>query len=197
VRIAFVFLFVACIAAEPAREPGASDRRAADRLDDLVRQSPFVPSSGAVRGEASRGELELRGVVWDRGSLRFSIFDRGTGESTWTRIDEEGLPFRARSFDREKDTLTLEYQGRVIVLELAEPQLSETQGPIEPAGNAPPLPMNLGPGGTVNPPGQPGGLPAPATQPGNGANDSQQLQQMADEVRRRRGVGPPPEPPKN
>lgn len=191
-RILAAFLWVAGVAAEPARPPVAGDR-----LDELVRQSPFIPAGGAVRGEASRGELELRGVVWDGAALRFSIFDRGTGESTWTRIDEEGLPFRARSFDREKDTLTLEYQGRVLTLELAESQLSETQGPSEPQGQGPPLPTNVGPGGAVVPPGQPGGLPAPATQPGSGTNDSQQLQQMADEVRRRRGVGPPPEPPKN
>lgn len=182
----------ACAVAATAQEPAAV---ASDRLDELVRASPFIPAGGTVRGEASSGELELRGVVWDGATLRFSIFDRGTGESLWTRLDEEGLPFRARSFDREKDVLTLEFQGRVLALPLVEPQLAETQPGETPAGS-PPLPTN-GPGGGIGGAPQPGGPPPPAVAPGTSAHDAQQLQQMADEARRRRGVGPPPAPPKN
>lgn len=193
-RMAIAVACAAWLAAEPARNPAGV---AADLLQELVRQSPFVPAGGAAgRGDAARGELELRGVVWDGGSLRFSIFDPGTGESTWTTLDEEGLPFRARSYDREKDTLTVEYQGRVLVLPLAEAQFSESADGSPPP--APPLPTNTpGPGGPeagapVPAAGASSGAPMPA-----GAQDAQRLQQMADDMRRRRGVGPPPEPSKN
>lgn len=191
-RFTATLISVACLATARAQPPAAAG---GDPLEELVRASPFIPAGGVVRGEGASGEFELRGVVWDGATLRFSIFDRGTGESVWTRLDEEGLPFRARSFDREKELLTLEYQGRVLALPLVEPRLAETE-PAEPPAGSPPLPTN-NPGGGIGGPPQPGGAPPPANPPGTSAHDAQQLQQMADEARRRRGVGPPPTPPRN
>jgi hypothetical protein len=181
----------------------------ADPLDGLVADSPFLSPAGGMRSAAatSTGPLELRSVVFVDGAYQFSIFDQGTGESDWVRIGEGGYPFVARSFNRERDALTVEHQGRTLVLALQPAKMAS--GAAAQPQSQPPLP---GPGDATNrkgnpPPGQ--GPPHTAanasnnapTPPGaTSAAEAQRLQNLADEIRRRRGTGSQmnlPQPRKN
>lgn len=175
----------------PAAIPPAATPSATDPLEALVADSPFQLAAGGRSGAAaSTGSLELRSVVLVDGAYQFSIFDQGTGESSWVKINERGHPFVPRSFDRERDSLTVEHQGRTIVLALQPARMAS--GP--PAAGVPPPPLpgadgNQGnrrnvPANTGNPaPGSP-----PATSAANPA-EAQRLQNLADEIRRRRGSG--------
>jgi hypothetical protein len=181
---------------------------APDPLDVLVSDSPFVPagaSSGRRDAPTSSGPLELRGIVFQNGGYSFGIYDQGTHEATWVRLGEKGQPFVARSYNRERDTLTVEFQGRTMILSLpAAKMVTANQAPPGPSA-PPPLPdaraakdqragappAEARPAGTQNPA---AGSPAAVTNP----TEAQRLQNLADELRRRRGSGPQPvEPPKN
>lgn len=171
-------------AAPPAVTPPA-----ADPLDALVADSPFQSATGGRSGAAvATGPLELRSIVLVDGAYQFSVFDQGTGEASWIKIDERGHPFVARSFDRERDSLTVEHQGRTLVLALQPARMAS--GPAMAAAPPPPLPGGDNQGNRRNAPAAnagPGGPPASsATNPA----EAQRLQNLADEIRRRRGSGP-------
>lgn len=163
-------------------------------LESLVRDSPFIPAGGmAARPAASAaGPLELRGVVFENGSYSFSIYDGATHEAIWVKLEESGHDFIARSFNRERDELVVEHQGRSLTLPLQEAKTTNTAD----AGGAPMPP----PGATAavqrpaNPaPAQPAAAsPAPTAAPPSQVLEAQRLQDLADEVRRRRNVGSPP-----
>lgn len=174
--------------AQPASPtaPAAS----ADPLDALASDSPFLPGSGGSRGAATAtGPLEMRSVVFVDGAYRFSIYDQGTHESNWVGIGEKGYPFVVRSFNRERDELTVEHQGRSMVLGLQPARMASTANATPPAPG--PLP---GPGDPANRrnQGPPNAGPGAGSQPaGNAPNaaEAQRLQNLADEIRRRRGTG--------
>ncbi len=160
-----------------------------DPLDTLVRDSPFLPPAGGIRA-ASAGEsgpLELRGVVFERGAYSFSVYDQTTREAVWVRLGESGHPFVARSFDQEGDALTVEHRGRSVVLVL-EPAKTMTGDP----GAAPPPPLPTA--AEAAPPGANQPTPAANPPPAAAVNpaEAQRLQNVADEVRRRRGAGSHP-----
>lgn len=177
----------------------------ADPLDALAADSPFLPGTGAGRAAAaSTGPLEMRSIVFVDGSYRFSIFDQGTGQSNWVGIEEKGYPFVVRSFNRERDELTVEHQGRSVVLGLQPARMASAAvaGPASPA----PLPgqnqgQGLGPGDPNNPtnrrnqaqqnagPGPAGGQAGQPASSAPNAAEAQRLQNLADEIRRRRGGG--------
>ncbi len=181
-------------------------------LDQLVSNSPFLPPAGAPRPAASTGSapFELRGVVFEGGAYAFSVYNAEEGRAQWIRLDEPGLPFIAHHYDPEKETLMLEYQGEALMLPLRESRVQAA----EPAPAAPtPLP-GPAPGGPRRLPGpgpgaQGGPVPsAPASEgtasgpplPSNLAPaEAQRMQEMADEIRRRRSLrelpaGPAPAP---
>lgn len=183
-----------------------------DLLNQLVNDSPFLPPAGAPRPAASNGStpFELRGVVFEGGAYAFSVFNAEEGRAQWIRLDEPGLPFIAHHYDPEKETLMLEYQGEALMLPLRESRVQAA----EPAPSAPtPLP-GPAPGGPRRLPGpatgSPGG-PVPSPSPADGAAgglpipsnldpaEAQRMQEMADEIRRRRSLrelpaGPAPAP---
>jgi hypothetical protein len=184
----------------------AQTKPAADPLDGLVADSPFLPAAGGrgVAGVGAEGPLELRGIVFDDGAYRFSVYDQASREATWVRLDERGLPFVARSFNRERDALTVEHRGRTLVLELQPARMAS--GNAGPPPSPSPLPGAVDPnqggqrGASLQPPrqasGGPGGAPPAANAPGAGppssnttAAEAQRLQNLADEIRRRRGSG--------
>lgn len=185
-------------------------RAAPDLLDGLVRDSPFVtPAGGRAAASGESGPFELRSVVFEGGAYSFSIYDPSTKESAWVKLKEAGFPFVARSFDREHDTLVVDFQGRSLALALQPTKttaLAQSQAPVSPS----PLPTQ--PGAAQNPAARNGpqpGTPAPNS-PTNGGPpvpnamspaEAQRLQNIADEIRRRRNVGSPPvlppQPPKN
>lgn len=161
-----------------------------DPLDALVRDSPFLPGAATARAAAAgeSGPLELRSVVFEQGKLFFSIYDQGNRESNWVTLGQGDLPFVARSYNQEQETLTVDYQGRTIALKL---QPAHIAGQPEP-GFAPapsPLPSaeetarQRGPQRPNSAP--PSASPAPPPS-GVKPEESQRLQEMADEIRRRR-----------
>lgn len=205
--VLLVLLPVSLLAAPAPPANPAAPAAPADPLDALAADSPFMPGTGA-RGvaNASTGPLELRGIVFVDGAYRFSVFDQGTGESNWIGLDEREQPYVARSFNRERDTLTVEHQGRTIVLTL-QPARMASSGTSMPNSPSPLPGQGQGPGDPTNrrnnqPSGAVSGGPVPTNVPAAGAPnpaEAQRLQNLADEIRRRRGMGsrinlPQPQP---
>jgi hypothetical protein len=178
-----------------AQTTPAQTAPARDPLDALVADSPFLPPAGGIRKNAAgpAGPLELRGVVFENGAYSFSLYDDASHESAWVRLGEGGHSFVARSFNRERDTLTVDYQGRSVVLTLPPAKMASTT----PAGEPPP-PALPGKGEAPKPTGAApktsAGKPAPAAAGSNTA-EAQRLEDLANEIRRRRGNGPQPAPP--
>jgi hypothetical protein len=142
--LALVLLPVAA-AQTPTPGPPNPATTPADPLDALVADSPFgAPAGGSRPGAPSAtGPLELRSIVFVDGAYQFSVFDQGTGKAEWVKIGESGFPFVARSFNRERDSLTVEHQGRTLVLALqpAKTAASGTNTPPPPS----PLPGAMAP----------------------------------------------------
>lgn len=195
-RFSLLLLPVALMAQPAAPTTTTAPTTPADPLDALAADSPFLPANGSPRGATatSTGPLELRSIVFVDGAYRFSIYDQGTQKAEWVAIGEKGYPFIARSFNRERDTLSVEHQGRAFTLAL-QPARMAASG-TAPAPSPTPLP---GPGqpGPNNPASRkpqaapatgPGGVPLPAANAPNAA-EAQRLQNLADEIRRRRGNG--------
>jgi hypothetical protein len=171
----------------------------ADLLDRLAEHSPFLAPGGvnrAPRGESA--QYELRGVVFEDGRYRFSIHDKNTGEAIWATLGERDLPFVARRFNQETETLVIDYQGQALTLPLQQSQ-TRSAGEAPPSAPPPlPVPGQTGPAANPATPGK--GAPAPpaASLPpgGRSPSEAEKLQQMADEIRRQRQGGPVPMPPK-
>ncbi len=172
-----------------------------DPLDGLVADSPFLQPAGGARKDApgATGPLELRGIVFERGVYSFSLYDQASHEAVWVRLGEGGHPFVARSFNRERDVLTVDYQGRPVVLTL-QPARMASANPAGAPPAPPPLPgaaeaagragqQNAAPSGASNGNSPPAANANPAAAPANPA-EAQRLQNLADELRRRRGTGP-------
>lgn len=205
-RYGLILLTVLPVVAAPASPPPT------DPLDALVADSPFLPTAGAGRKAAAgaTGPLELRSVVFDRGAYLFSLYDQGSRQSAWVRLNESGYPFVARSFNRERDTLTVDYQGRSVVLDLLPAKMAIANGPgvpsappalpnaaqsVAPQPAAAPATNGAAPAANNPAPNAPPAASAAITAPN--AAEAQRLQNLADETRRRRGTGPQPvEPPK-
>lgn len=153
-----------------------------DPLAALVRDSPFLPITGAVRPSApgEGGPLEFRSVVFETGKFFFSIYDQSARESNWVTFGETDMPFVVRSYDQEEDILTVDYQGRSLALKL---QPAHTAGQVTDGSAPAPLPSA---GEATGPDVIRPTHPAPAQAPALDADQSQRLQEMADEIRRRR-----------
>lgn len=174
-----------------------------DPLEALVRDSPFLPASGAGAGAPATavGPLEFRSVVFEQGQYFFSIYDQGTHQSRWVGLGPGDAPFVARSYNREQDILTVEHQGRSLTLKLQEGRIAG-QPAGTPNSNPAPLPTSEetarkagGPSpANANPP-APNAAAAPAPAPAANPAEGQRLQELADELRRRRQM--PAQPPKS
>jgi hypothetical protein len=161
---------------------------AVDPLDELMRDSPFMPAGGPVAAAPEGGPLELRGVLFEGGQFLFSIHDQGTKESKWVRLGERDTPYVARSFDHENDVLTVDYQGRQVALKLPPARVTELAPSGAPQdGNPAPMPTPQ-PATRPGPSRQPQQPPpaGPSTPPTLKPEEAQRLQNMADEIRRRR-----------
>lgn len=85
----------------------------------LAPSSPFLPpDASAAAGSAENTPLELRGILRDGDGYRYSIFDPAKKSGQWVRLNEPGHDFTVRTHDVARDTVTLDYQGRVLTLPL-------------------------------------------------------------------------------
>jgi hypothetical protein len=85
----------------------------------LASSSPFTPpDSAGTAATAENTPLELRGIMADGGGFRYSIYDPAKKSSQWVRLNEPGHDFTVRTHDVTHDTVTLDFQGRVLTLPL-------------------------------------------------------------------------------
>jgi hypothetical protein len=84
----------------------------------LAASSPFLPADGSAAASAENTPLELRGIMADGGGYRFSVYDPARHAGQWVRLNEAGHDFTVKSHDVTGDSITLEYQGRVLNLPL-------------------------------------------------------------------------------
>ena len=149
-------------------------------LSGLVSNSPFGSSrAGVANGNAGGEPFEFRAVLEEKGSKFFSIFETATRRSNWVELNDPVNGFSVKGYDVAKETITVDYQGKSMTLAIKRaPAVAQVmQQPI-------PQPMP-GPNGMVQPVGSPsvqGGPTAPT------AVDQQRIQQIQEEIRRRRAL---------
>ena len=154
----------------PPAAPAAS-------LQNLVANSPFGPlASGAPGAPAGATPLEFRGTFVDGGERFFSVLDTGSRRAEWVALNEGGRPFVVKSFDPAKESIAVEFQGRVLDLKLRDARV--VAAPMAVAPSAPTA-------GQPQPPGQP---PITAPTPSASTTEAQRLAQVAEEIRRRRAL---------
>ncbi len=89
-------------------------------LQNLLQNSPFGQRQNNSPEINESTPLEFRGVLTESGVAYFSIFEAATSRSAWVRLNEESSrDFTAKSYDGDNRQLTIEYQGRDLVLSLA------------------------------------------------------------------------------
>jgi hypothetical protein len=172
-------VFLAGLGAVPGLAPAASP---------LAPSSPFLPADAAqAAGAAEATPLELRGILADAGGYRFSIYDPARHTGQWVRLNEPGHDFTVRTHDVARDTVTLDYQGRVLTLPLRTAKVTGLAS-AEPASG-----LASGPRPTPGPAGA-GPVPRPPT-----PEETARYNRAVEEIARRRalrekGPGPMPMP---
>lgn len=152
---------------------GASS--APDKLNGLLDNSPFGASrSNAAAGTGTGDPLEFRSVMEEKGSRFFSIYETAAHRSTWVELNEPVNGYAIKGYDAAHENVTVEYQNKTLTL----PQKRAPAVAQAVVSTAP----NLGGGPQPNFPGM--GATSPA--------DTQRLQQIQEEIRRRRALRQPP-----
>jgi hypothetical protein len=156
---------------------------------DLVATSPFLPANVAAAGAANgpAGPIELRGISSTSDGAAFCIYDTAKKKDTWVGLNETGYDFVVKSSDPASDSISVQYQGRIMKLTLRAAKVASSgvasQAVVAPNMGGPPLELN----------------PTPA-------DEQRRLDAVAQEVRRRKmerekaalnaqnGVNQPPAP---
>ena len=152
----------------------------------LAPTSPFLPPDGASAAAAENQPLELRGIMFDGGGYRFSIYDPARHTGQWVRLNEPGRDFTVRTHDAVRDAITVDFQGRVMTLTL---HTAKVVGLTLPDPTAGPRPTAAAPGG--------GPVPKTAT-----PEEAARFNRAVEEINRRRalrekGQYPMPQPKPN
>src|SRR4051812_20573644 len=101
--------------------PGVALAFAVQADAQLAAKSPFLPPATQTVAAVTEGaSIELRGITSAGGGVMFSIFDASKKTGTWVRLNETGNDFVVTKYDTNNDTVTVEHQGRPIVLALKE-----------------------------------------------------------------------------
>lgn len=138
--------------------------------------SPFVPEGGAGTAVAptDNAPLELRGIVSTKSGYIFGVYDPSKRQSFWVRQNDPNSDFIVRNHDVANDTITLDFQGRSLTLQLKAAKV-ESAGPV-------PNPAQV----AVNRPGNNMPMPQPPAMTPTAAAEAARLEAVAAEVRRRR-----------
>lgn len=89
-------------------------------FSDLLANSPFGGGKPEVPPAADPA-LEFRGYVYSGEEALFNVVVPGTEgrrRNTWVEIGQSGGDYVVRSFDRDTDTLRVDYHGRELALRL-------------------------------------------------------------------------------
>lgn len=155
----------------------AADSASAGKLSGLVTNSPFgTGRSGAVNGGSNGEPFEFRAVVEENGNKFFSIYETATKRSNWVEVNDPVNGFSVKGYDAGKETITIDYQGKAMTLAIKRaPAVAQVmQQPMTlPAPNGMP---------------QTGNNPSAQAMPGPSAVDQQRIQQIQEEIRRRRAL---------
>jgi len=135
---------------------------------DLAASSPFLPANAQASGGSGgpSGPIELRGImpIPDGGSA-YLIYDVEKKKSAWVGLSEGGHDFMVKSADPKGDSVTVDYQGRVLKLTLHTAKVASVGAAA--AGPATAISSTV----VVNP---------------SPADEQKRLDAVAQEVRRRR-----------
>lgn len=147
---------------------------AAPSLQNLVSNSPFGVATAGPNGlPVTAQPIEFRGTFVDGGERFFSLLDPASRRAEWVGLNEPGRPFLVKSYDAERESISVEHQGRTLELKLHSARIVTAAMPAPAA------------------PAAPGAAPAnaqarPATT--QNTSDAQRLAQVAEEIRRRRAL---------
>jgi len=146
--------------------------------DALMDSSPFLPAGAAPAAATTEGPIEFHGILATADGERFSIYSPSTKSATWVGLNEKGKPFVVRSHQtvNSNDQITVDYQGRSMVLALKAPKIASQAIPAAPA-------PGLGPNGGMQMVNAPAVQAAPAALPAGAS-----LDEWAAEVQRRRAL---------
>jgi hypothetical protein len=158
-----LFLLTGALCAQPA----------APSLQDLVTNSPFGTAVQATNAGLSGTSLEFRGTFVESGERFFSVLDPNTRRAEWVGLNEPGRPFTVTSYDAERETIVLAYQGRNLDLKLHAARI----------GTLPPPTPATAQTGQQN-----SRAPPSASPSGPSTSEAQRLAQVAEEIRRRRAL---------
>ena len=145
-------------------------------LTGLINNSPFgTARSGAFGiGNAGSEPFEFRSYLEESNNKFFSIYETATRRSMWVELNDPVNGFSVKSYDKDKETITVDYQGKSMTLAIKRaPAVAQViQQPMPQPGPTPIMPM---PGNTT-------------VQQGPSAIDQQRIQQIQEEIRRRRAL---------
>jgi hypothetical protein len=135
---------------------------------DLAPASPFLPANTSAQGAAagSSGPIELRGIMATSDGVQFCIYDSAKKKDVWVGLNETGNDFVVRTADPSQDRASVEYQGRIIRLDLHSAKVTSAG-----AAGQPPMASAIATSQTLS------------TSP---ADEQKRLDAVAQEVRRRR-----------
>ena len=117
----------------------------------LAARSPFLPpdqSGSAVATENT--PLELRGIMGDTSGYKFSIYDPAKKSGQWVKLNEAGHDFTVKAHDVVRDTISLDYQGRMLTLPLHSAKVvsvAVSEPPPPSMATNEPRPIRMGGGG--------------------------------------------------
>ncbi len=181
-RTLILVLFGAAAVSRLWAAPAAPVEKNKVDLNGLVTNSPFGSArSGTVAGNNGNDPLEFRSVSEEGASKFFSIYDTNTHRSTWVELNDPVNGFSVKSYDAAKESITVDYQGKALTLAIkrAAPAVQVFQPPAQPTSQ--PLPNGVVQQPGLNQPGQVSpGVPS--------AVDQQRIQQIQEEIRRRRAL---------
>lgn len=103
---------------------------------NLLENSPFLPTNAAAAGKQDAAPLELRSILKSGGDYEFSLYDLAKKQSTWTRLNEPGHDFVVKTYDPQKDTVTVEQRNRTYKLVLIEGKITPLRGVPQPPRSA-------------------------------------------------------------
>lgn len=158
---------------------GLAPGLAVQAASSLSPKSPFLPADGSqMAGSTQATPLELRGILVDAGGYRYSIYDPARHTGQWVRLNESGHDFTVRTHDITGDSITLEYQGRVLTLPLRTAKVAGVTVPALADGLA------TGPRPIAGPPGTGAGpVPQPPT-----PEETARYNRAVEEIARRRAL---------
>jgi hypothetical protein len=148
---------------------------AATARADLAPSSPFIPA-GSAAASAQAGPsspIELRGEMATSEGVSYCIYDTAKKKDVWVGLNEAGHDFVVKTADPATDSVTVDYQGRSLLLTLRTAKVASSGPPPTgaPEARGPQPNPSLASSVVLNP---------------TAADEQRRLDAVAQEVRRRR-----------